>query len=63
MSSYYVSSYVYDLLSNTSDIHNKNSSDQNKSDTIKNIEEIKISLRDAIDNANFQSKAKYYFDD
>lgn len=63
MSSYYVSSYVYDLLSNTPDIHNKNSSDQNKSDTIKNIEEIKISLRDAIDNANFHSKAKYYFDD
>ena len=63
MSSYYVSSYVYDLLSNTLDSHNKNSSDQNKSDTIKNIEEIKMSLKDAIDNANFQSKAKYYFDD
>lgn len=63
MSPYYVSSSVYNLLSNMLDSHNKNSSNQAKCDTIKKMEEIKILLRDAIDDANFQSKAKYYFDD
>jgi len=63
MRPYYVSSNTYNLLSNMLNNNNKNSSNQDKCDTLKKLEEIKISLKDAIDNANFQSKAKYYFDD